>query len=276
MTGASGLIGSALSIFWKEKGYEVTSLERFPSKQALEDLDVVIHLAGEPILGLWTPKKKQAIFDSRIQITEHLQQTFSLLKKPPKAWIVASGIGYYGAQAKGLCTEKSLPGDDFLASLCKENEGIAQKYNRGRVVLPRFGVVLSGTSFLKNLVPWFRFGLGATLGSGKEWMSWIALEDVLQIFEHLLKQESLKGPINLCSPQPVTSKEFSQSIAQLLKRPLFLRIPGWILRFFLGEMAQSTLLSSIQAKPQKLLDQGIVFHYPELKEALSKILTSHV
>lgn len=240
----------------------------------LEGCDAVIHLAGRNISTRWSDEVKQEIQLSRVQSTALLAETLSKLTHPPKVFICASAIGIYGDRKNEVLTEKSAPGEGFLATVCKEWEAAAlPAKNRGiRCVNTRFGVILSpnGGALAKMLVP-FRLGLGTILGSGEQYMSWIALDDVIQALNWALLKDELDGPINFTAPEPVTNRTFSKELAKALHRPLLLRIGEKQLKWLLGEMAEEMLLSSARAMPEKLIQSGYHFLFPSLSGFFSNI-----
>jgi len=292
VSGSSGLVGKALVSFLKGAGHQVISLVRgeAPSTsntlywdptngkaeiEAFEGFDVVFHLAGKNIASsFWTKKHKNEVLISRARDTWLLCQILSRTKKPPKTFISASAVGIYGNRPGEVLTEKSPPGEGFLASVCKkwEEAGASLETRGTRVVSARFGIILSKKGgMLAQLLPLFRLGVGAIIGSGKQMVSWIALDDVVEGLNHVMQTESLKGPVNFTAPQPLTNAEFSKMLAEVVHRPLFFRIPATVLKWVLGEMAEEMLLTSVDARPQKLLDSGFVFRLPTLPEACGSV-----
>jgi uncharacterized protein (TIGR01777 family) len=293
VSGATGLVGSALVRHLSSSGAEVLQLVRKaardgsreilwnPSKGIedvgkLEGLDAVVHLAGEPIAeGRWTEDKKRRIRESRVQGTRVLAEALGGLMQKPSVLLSASAIGYYGSRGSEILTEESQPGDDFLAQVCRDwEEATTPAANAGiRVVEMRFGVILSrqGGALAKMLTP-FKLGVGGRLGSGQQYMSWVALDDVVGVIDHLLEKDSLSGPVNTVSPNPVTNLEFTKALGEALSRPTLFPAPGFALRLAFGEMADVALLASQRVEPQRLKESGYVFKYPELKDALHHIL----
>ena len=290
LTGASGFIGSELKTFLRNKGHLVTRLVRNKKelsgdaifwdpicgeaeKQDFEGFDAVIHLAGKEIAGgRWTKKRKEALFLSRARDTWLLSQILCRLYRPPKIVISASAIGFYGDRGDELLTEKSPPGKGFLADLCVQWErGTDAIENRGaRVVHPRFGAVLGATGgMLPRLKRLFRWGLGGRLGSGRQILSWIAIDDVVAALHHTLVTEGLRGPVNFVSPQPVSQAEFARLLAREVHRPAFCHQPAFVLKLLLGEMATELLLASQRVTPHKLLESGYTFQIPDLEAALT-------
>jgi len=291
VSGSTGLIGSALVTFLRAQGLEVSRLVRVREdtedavwwdpvaeeieQTKLEGLDAVVHLAGENIAGRWTADKKRRIRESRLQGTRFLRNTLTQLEKPPQVFVSASAIGYYGDRGDEVLTEESEPGTGFLADLCREWEAttVPATQKGMRVVNPRFGVVLSARGgALAKMLPAFKLGVGGVVGSGRQYWSWIALDDAVGAVHHILKTESLKGPVNVCSPNSVTNREFTQILAEVLGRPAILPMPGLAARLALGEMASALLLASARVQPTKLLNSGYEFRYPDLKSALRHVL----
>jgi len=293
VSGASGFIGSALVPTLTAGGHTVTRLVRSTPRPgqaeipwnpaarsigtpALEGLDVVVHLAGDNIAaGRWTAAKKASIRDSRVQGTTVLCEALAQVVKPPKALLCASAIGYYGDRGMATLREESPPGTGFLAEVCQAWEAAtAPAVQRGiRVVHLRFGIVLSpaGGPLAKMLTP-FRLGLGGVVGPGKQYMSWIALDDALGAIHHALSTEALQGPVNIVAPQPVTNQEFTTTFGKILRRPTRLPLPAFAARLLFGEMADALLLASTRVAPGRLVASGYTFHYPALEEALQHLL----
>jgi uncharacterized protein (TIGR01777 family) len=291
LSGSSGLIGSALKNFLQQAGHEVVCLMRNKEavvpedaiywdpihglfqKEDFEGFEAVIHLAGTNIAqGRWTKKKKEEIFLSRCRDTWLLSHVLCRLYRPPTTLISASAVGFYGDRGDEELTEESRQGIGFLADLCEKWEkGTDAIENRGtRVVHARFGAVLSakGGVLQKMLIP-MRLGLGGKLGSGKQWVSWIGIDDLLGACDHCLTREELCGPINFTSPEPVTQEEFVKTLAKSVHRPAFCNLPSWLVKALFGEMGKELLLSSQKVKPEKLLKTGYVFRHPSLQAALS-------
>ena len=290
ITGASGLIGTALQKSWEEKGYEMILASRSEPKDAghiqwnmdtgfadeelpkLEGLDAVIHLAGENVSGLrWTEEKKKAIRDSRVFGTRTMIEAFARLEKKPKVFIAGSAIGFYGDRDDDEMTETSSAGDTFLAKVCKEWEAESRRAeDMGiRTVLLRTGIVLSkdGGALATMLTP-FKFGVGGVVGSGKQWMSWVSLDDVVAIINFALENESLRGAVNVASPNPVTNEEFTKTLGSVLYRPTFLPLPEFAVNLVFGEMGDALLLASTRVIPKRLVEAGFEFKYTDLKTAI--------
>lgn len=292
VTGASGLIGRALVPFLRAQGHTVRTLGRSASSDvrwdparrqldggALAGTELAIHLAGEPLVGRWTAHKRQAIMDSRRQGTELLAGALANLEPRPQALISASATGFYGDRGTDTVTEEDGPGEGFLSQVCVAWETATQPAEQAgiRVVQLRLGVIASsrGGAFPKMLLP-FRYGLGQPLGSGRQYLSWIALPDLLRAIAHCQNDDRLRGPINAVAPEPVTNSEFGRTAAELLHRWTLPALPAFALRAALGEMADEVLLSSTRAMPQKLAQTGFRFEYPRFREALAGIISGKV
>src|ERR1051325_2876452 len=293
VTGASGLVGSALVPYLTQKGHEVVRLVRAQPKAGaaeirwdsekgvtdpaqLEGFDAVIHLAGENISdGRWTDEKKRRIRESRMKGTRLLSEALARLSAPPAALISASAIGFYGSRGAEVLNEQSASGDDFLAEVCREWElATRPAAERGlRVANLRFGVILSeeGGALAKMMTP-FKLGVGGRVGSGEQYMSWITLNDTIGAIYHALTRADVHGPVNVVAPNPVTNSEFTKKLGDALSRPTLLPAPAFALRLAFGEMADALLLSSRRVEPLRLKESGFVFQYPELEGALRHIL----
>lgn len=293
ISGSTGLIGSALVPFLRSQGHMVVPLVRgAPSEHQVsvawnpamglyfmpdfEGFDVVINLSGENIASArWTEEKKKRILESRVNSTHILSTCLAKLENPPKVFINASAVGYYGDQGSEELTEESGVGQGFLADVCKQWEDATRPaQERGiRTVMPRFGVVLApdGGALAKMLIP-FKLGFGGALGSGKQYMSWISIDDLLKIILFIINDEILSGPVNVVSPNPVTNAAFTKILGKVLNRPTFLNVPEAILKLIFGEMAEEMFLNSIKALPKKLLHAGYTFSYPDLEGAIRKLL----
>ena len=290
ITGASGLIGTALQKSFEEKGYEMLLASRNEPKDdehihwnmdtgfadddltRLEGLDAVIHLAGENVSGLrWTDEKKKAIRDSRVFGTRTMIEAFARLEKKPKVFITGSAIGFYGDRDDDEMTETSAAGDTFLARVCKEWEAESRRAeDMGiRTVLLRTGIVLSkdGGALATMLTP-FKLGVGGVVGSGKQWMSWVSLDDVVAIINFALENENLRGAVNIVSPNPVRNEEFTKTLGSVLYRPTFLPLPEFAINLVFGEMGDALLLASTRVIPKRLVDAGYEFKCTELKTAI--------
>jgi uncharacterized protein (TIGR01777 family) len=242
----------------------------------LEGMDAVVHLAGENIAaGRWSSEKKARIRDSRVQGTRVLCDALAQLVNPPKVLVSASAIGYYGDRGAEVLREESRPGRDFLADVCRAWEAAtAPAAQRGiRVVNLRFGIVLSaaGGALAKMLFP-FKMGMGGIVGSGQQYMSWIALDDLVGAIHHALITDTLQGPVNAVAPNPVTNSEFTRTLGRVLRRPTLVPLPAFAARAAFGEMADALLLASIRVEPARLQDTHYAFRYPELEGALRHVL----
>lgn len=291
ITGATGFIGSSLADLLKSKNHAIFSLGRRkhgksddivwnPSKneietQKLEGMEAVVHLSGESIIGRWTNAKKNRILESRVHGTELLSRTLAGLQRKPRVLVCASAIGYYGDRGEEWLTEESRFGNGFLPQVCQAWENAAAEARKAgiRVVNIRIGVVLSprGGALQKMLLP-FRLGLGGRLGSGRQYMSWITLDDLLRILEFSLSQELLTGPVNAVSPEPVTNLEFTKTLGRVLGRPAIFPMPAFIARAIFGEMADELFLASTRVRPEKLLNAGFKFEYASLENGLKHLL----
>jgi hypothetical protein len=235
-----------------------------------------VHLAGDNIAsGRWTAAKKVSIRSSRVQGTTVLCEALAQLVKPPKVLLSASAIGYYGDRGETTLREASPPGTGFLAEVCQAWEAAtAPAVQRGiRVVHLRFGIVLSpaGGVLAKLLTP-FRLGLGGVVGTGKQYMSWIALDDVLGVIQHALNTETIQGPVNVVAPQPVTNQEFTTTLGKVLRRPTRLPLPAFAAHLLFGEMADALLLASTRVMPARLVASEYTFRHPALEAALQRLL----
>lgn len=289
-SGTSGPIGGALVPALEAAGHRVTRLVRRapaargefqwdPSKpivpETVSGYDAVIHLAGETIVGHWDAKKKQKIRDSRVTSTRNLVQALVQSANTPRVLISASAIGYYGDRGSEMLTENSEPGYNFLGMVCREWEAATQPAAEAgiRTVQVRIGVMLSmAGGALKQMVTPFRYGLGGIIGNGKQYWSWVALDDVVGAVQHALAHEGLAGPVNVVSPHPVTNIDFTRAIAQVVRRPALFPLPPFAVRLFFGQMGEELLLASARVLPTKLEASGYKFRYPELKPALVDIL----
>lgn len=299
VTGASGLIGSALLQSLVGRNHKVTRLVRDETKTAalddgtqtarwnlaagtidavqLEGHDAVVHLAGESVAeGRWTPDKKARIRDSRVRGTRLLAGTLARLSERPRTFISASAVGYYGSQAGAqVMREDSPAGHDFLAEVSREWEAAAQPAAAAgmRVVHLRIGIVLSpeGGALKKLLTP-FKLGVGGEVGSGEQYMSWIALDDVVGAINHALLIEDLSGAVNTVAPNPVTNREFTKTLGEVLGRPTVLSVPAFAARFAFGEMADAILLGGARVAPTKLVATNYKFQFSTLEAALRHLL----
>ena len=291
IAGASGLVGSALIPALEAEGGEVTRLVRtsagageiewHPNNDQidatkLEGFDAIINLAGENIAGgRWTDDVKRKIHDSRVNGTHLLSETIAGLKQQPKVFLCASATGIYGDRADETLDEQSDSGGGFLAGVCREWEQATEPASTAgvRTVNLRFGPILAreGGMLAKLLTP-FKMGMGGKVGSGKQYISWVAIDDVVGAIKLALKDESIRGPLNIVSPRPVTNEEFTKTLGHVLSRPTALSVPAFAARLAFGEMADEMLLTSQRVIPKRLNDAGYEFEYPELEGAFRKYL----
>lgn len=287
LTGASGFVGQRLGLALVQAGHQVVAVGRDPSRMKLEfsaekrdwdslqgamlGIDAIINLAGEPVAQSWNPETKRRILSSRVDSARRLRE--ALQSSPgsrPLVLLSASGIGFYGDQGDKILQESLLPGEDFLAKVCVEWEkaALAMQPLVARVAVFRIGMVLGkGGGALAKMLPPFRLGLGGRLGSGEQWVSWIQLEDLVQLFLFALDNPGVKGVFNAVAPAPVKNIDFTRELAAAVKRPAVLPAPAFALKLALGEMS-SMLLGGQRASPQKIQDAGFRFRYPALGDAL--------
>lgn len=288
VTGASGLMGSALVTALKALGHYPVALQRKgpqlavdrptwdPRTGAVESgsadrWDAVVHLAGENIAGRWTAGKKERIRSSRVEPTRKLCEFLAGSPAPPTVLVCASAIGYYGSRGDEWLTEDSAPGTGFLPEVCCDWEAATEPAQRAgiRVVNTRFGIVLSPDGgALAAILPVFRMGLGGRVGHGRQFWSWISLRDAVAGLMHALGTQTLSGPVNLVSPNPLRNSEFTQELGRALRRPTVLPVPASAARLILGEMAESLLLASIRAEPARLRETSFKFQDETLESAL--------
>ncbi len=290
VTGASGLIGTAVSAALGREGHEAVALvRRRPAGTSevqwnpaavdptpFEGADAVVHLAGENIAGgRWTAERKQKILESRVDGTRNLAQSIAAAVKKPRVLVSASAIGFYGDRGDEVLTETSASGTGFLAEVGRAWESATEAASRAgvRVVNPRIGVVLDakGGALPKMALP-FKFGVGGRVGSGRQWISWITLDDLARLLIHVMVNESLRGPVNAVAPQPVTNAEFSRTLAHVLHRPALFPAPAFAMRLAMGEMADELLLASQRVEPKVAMESGFRFQYPQLETALTNVL----
>lgn len=291
VTGSHGLLASALIPRLAARGYRVLRLMRSRATgpdqaswdseagmidaEALEGVDAAIHLAGERIAAVrWTRGKKARIYDSRVRGTRLLAGALAGLARRPRVLLCASAVGYYGDRGEETLTEASPPGKTFLAQVCRDWEAAADPARAAgiRVVHLRNGNVLASSGgFLGPLLPLFRLGLGGRLGSGRQYLPWIALDDWVAAAEHLLAAVAVAGPVNVVAPQAVTNREFTRTLAAVLRRPALFAAPAVLLRAVMGELGRE-LLASQRIHPTMLVESGFTFRYPELEAALRHIL----
>lgn len=290
ISGANGLIGRELSFVFQALGTSVTTLSRVQdlpesiywnpdddemNPELVSGYDAVVHLAGEPVAsGRWTRTKKRKIYDSRVHGTAVLAKACASAKEPPKVFMCASGINYYPSSGSTVLDETSSAGQGFLSQVCVGWEQSASILSSlSRVVPLRIGVVLSekgGT--LQRMLPIFRCGLGGYAGTGEDYLSWITLHDLVRAMLHVISSDTLDGPMNLVSPEPVTGRVFAETLGHVLGRPAFVRVPSVLLRLILGQLAEETILNSIRAIPSRLVRDGFVFQSVTIKDGLTSCL----
>ncbi len=297
ITGGTGFVGRTLTKRLTERGYGVTLLTRSikhpeslppgtsfvegdPSRKGawmerVPEHEIIINLAGASIFDRWTKKHKKAIRDSRVLTTRNLVTALSGREGKETVLLSTSAVGYYGFCGDEELNENNAPGSDFLASVTREWESSALEAEElgVRVVLCRFGIVLgSGGGALAELLPFFRKGLGSPLGSGKQWVSWIHEQDLVDIYLFLIEQKGEKGPINCTAPNPVTNKELTKALGEALEKPTVMpAVPAFVIKLKMGEVG-SVLLNGQKVLPQRLLDMGFDFRFPGIREALKDLL----
>ena len=291
ITGSTGLVGSALVSHLAAHGHRPLHMVRRPPRGAdeirwdieagtldpssLEGLDAVVHLAGENIAsGRWTEERKRRILQSRVLGTRLLARSLARLDTPPGVLVSVSAVGYYGDRGEEALDEESGPGTGFLAEVCRAWEAeAAPAAARGiRVVHPRLGMVLSARGgALDRMLPAFRAGFGGRIGSGRQYMSWIALDDLVGAILHAITCDRLEGPVNAVSPHPVTNAEFTRVLARALGRPALMALPAFAARLAFGQMADELLLASARVSARKLERSGYRFRYPRLEEILGRL-----
>jgi uncharacterized protein (TIGR01777 family) len=273
ISGASGFIGRHLLKILAAAGHSPRALSRHAPAESLREADVVIHLAGEPVAQRWTSAAKQRIRDSRVAGTHNLVETMATLPRRPEALICASAIGYYGSRGDEVLTESSAPGSGFLPEVCVawEREAQAAEAFGIRVVRMRTGVVLAaGGGALQRMLPPFRMGVGGRLGTGRQWMSWIHLEDLGALFQFAVESR-VRGPLNAVAPISVSNSEFTRELAHALRRPALFPVPEFVLGLLFGEMAD-VLLDSQRVVPGAAEAAGFRFRFPQLAPALAGLL----
>lgn len=295
VSGVSGPIGMALLPSLRAAGARITRLSRKESTtsgekglawnpmqqlqpDAISGFDAVIHLAGETIVGRWTEGKKKKIHDSRVIGTRNLAQALGRAAVKPRVFLCSSAVGVYGDRGDELLTESSTPGSGFLADVCREWEAATQAASDAgiRTVQIRTGVVLSpkGGALGKMLMP-FKMGVGGRVGDGQQWMSWIDVQDLVEAVHHILKNESLRGAVNMVGPAPVTNAEFTKTLAAALRRPSIFPMPAFAVKLVFGEMGETVLLGSQRVRPTRLEDSGYSFRFAILRESLENLLKPH-
>jgi uncharacterized protein (TIGR01777 family) len=297
MTGGTGFVGRTLTKKLTKKGYEVTLLTRSinhpetlppgasfvegdPTRKGswqerVPEHEILINLAGASIFDRWTKKHKKTIRDSRVLTTQNLVETLAGREGKETVFLSTSAVGYYGFCGDEDLYENSAPGSDFLASVTREWESAALEAERFgvRVLLCRFGIVLGGGGgALAELLPFFKKGLGSPLGSGKQWISWIHEQDLVDIYLFLIERKDETGPINCTAPNPVTNKELTSALGEALEKPLFMpAVPAFVIKLKMGEVG-SVLLNGQKVLPKRLLDMGFNFRFPFIREALKDLL----
>jgi uncharacterized protein len=290
VSGVSGPIGAALLPSLKSRGYEVTRLVRGaatgddqiswnPAEPIAADMvsgfDAVIHLAGESIVGRWTKTKKAKIRDSRVVGTTNLTEALAQAKRKPEVFVCGSAIGYYGDRGNEILNERSAPGGGFLSDVCREWEAATRAAAQAgiRTVQMRTGVVLSpeGGALGKMLTP-FKMGVGGKIGDGRQWMSWIDVQDMVGAIHHVLKSDLLQGPVNMVAAKPVTNAEFTETLGSVLSRPAILPMPAFAVKLVFGEMGETVLLGSQRVEPTQLVMSGYPFRFTSLRASLENLL----
>jgi hypothetical protein len=294
LTGASGLIGQALIPVLTTSGHRVTCLVRSQRQGGdsdvywnpaageidaakLEGFGAAVHLAGESISGRWNAGKKLAIRESRVQGTRLLCEALARLARRPRVLIAASASGYYGDRGDEVLNEESEAGSSFLSQVCQEWEAATQPAASSgiRIVNLRIGFVLSSAGGgLAKMLPAFKMGVAGKIGSGRQYVSWIALDDLVQIILFAATTEKLSGPVNAVAPKPVTNLEFTKTLGRVLRRPSVFPMPALAVRIAFGQMGEELLLSSTRIEPARLLSAGYQFRFPQLEGALRHVLTS--
>lgn len=293
ITGSSGLIGSALIPLLEGQGHQVVRLVRravIPGEDAagwdpasgklemsaLERTDAVVHLAGENIgTSRWTNRKKERIRDSRVRGTRLLSERLAQLAAPPRVLICASGINFYGSCGDAVLTEQSPAGSGFLSEVCQEWEAATEPARQEgiRVANLRTGMVLSSKGgALQAMLPAFKAGAAGRLGNGRQFVSWITLDDLTRAISHTIATESLSGPVNTVSPNPVRNVEMTKAIGKVLRRPTFFPVPAFALHMIFGEMADALLLCSLRVVPRRLQETGFTFQFPDFETSLRHLL----
>jgi uncharacterized protein (TIGR01777 family) len=290
VSGVSGPIGAGLLPSLKACGYEVTRLVRGPATaegqiswnplqpiapDTVSRFDAVIHLAGESIVGRWTQAKKAKIRDSRVLGTTNLAKALAQAKRKPEVFVCSSAIGYYGDRGNQVLNERSTPGSGFLSDVCREWEAATQAAARAgiRTVQMRTGVVLSpeGGALGKMLIP-FKLGVGGKIGNGRQWMSWIDVQDMVGAIHHILKSDLLQGPVNMVAPKAVTNAEFTKTLGNVLSQPAILPMPAFAVKLAFGEMGETVLLASQRVEPAQLVMSGYPFRFTNLQASLENLL----
>ena len=294
ITGSSGFVGTHLTKFLLDAGHEITGIDARKDnisagrslfhfvqadttkagdwRDALKNQDVAFNLAGINIFRRWTKSYKQLMYDSRILTTRHLVD--ALPDRSDLVFISTSAVGFYGDRNDVVLEEGAFPGQDFLADLCVnwEKEAVRAKSKGVRVVIMRFGVILGKKGgALSKMMPAYRMFVGGPLGDGMQWFSWIHIDDLLSAMKYLMEHPEVEGPVNFCAPKPVRNKDFSRTLAHILNRPAFFRVPAWMMRTVAGELGNLALFSQ-RVYPAKLLNAGFKFKHSTIDSALSAII----
>jgi uncharacterized protein (TIGR01777 family) len=293
VSGSSGMIGSALIPQLMSRGHAVTRLVRKESRQArdtvvwnpetgefdadcLVDTDAVIHLAGESIAARrWSTIQMRRILESRVRGTGLIARAMAFAPKPPRIMISASAVGYYGDRGDEILSEDSTNGGGFLAEVCRQWEGAAvpASGDRTRLIVLRIGMVLSPSGgALSRMLPVFRLGAGGRIGNGRQYVSWIAIDDLVEAILFVLETDSLRGACNAVAPNPVTNAEFTRTLGRILNRSAALPVPALAIRTLFGRMGQELLLAGARVRPERLLASGFQFRFPDLDRALGHVI----
>jgi uncharacterized protein (TIGR01777 family) len=290
VSGSSGLIGAALLPSLQSSGWSVVQLVRGQTTgegriawdpaqplapQIVSGFDAVIHLAGESIFGRWTETKKAKIMNSRVDGTLHLSQALAQAEEKPKVFISGSAIGYYGNRGDELLREESAPGAGFLAQVVEKWEEATMPAVQAdiRTAHIRTGVVLSAKGgALRTMLTPFRLGLGGRIGNGRQWMSWIHVQDMVGAIHHILKNDLLQGPVNMVAPKPASNAEFTKTLASALSRPAIFPMPDFVVKTVFGEMGEELLLASQKVEPARLISSGYPFRFSDLRSALQNLV----
>lgn len=294
ISGSTGLVGKTLCPYLENLGHQIVTLQRHAvedhsqsiswdpinnrlDRDKVEGFDVFINLSGESVQARWNEKAKENILKSRTKATELLSSIAAELQSPPKLILNASAVGFYGNREDQLLDEKSSLGEGFLAAVCQAWEKSTMKAQEAgiRVVLLRFGMILSPKGgALKMMLTPFRLGLGGRLGSGKQYVSWIAIDDVLKIISFMIEHPEIQGPVNVVAPQSVTNEQFTKALGRTLGRPTMLPVPNFVIKLLFGEMGSELLLASTRVIPQKLIDSDYHFSYPDIDSALKALVVN--
>ncbi len=291
VTGATGLVGSAVTTFLEQQGHEVFPLVR--SKEpvdgqawwdpaagecvlgAARPIEAVIHLAGENIAsGRWTDEKKKRIRDSRVNGTKLLSEALASLPEQPQVFISSSAIGYYGNRGEEPLTERSSPGDSWLSQVCQDWEAATEPASDTgiRTINLRTGIVLSKEGgMLKRMWLPFKMGVGGIVGSGEQMMSWIDIRDLVQVIHHILFDEEISGPVNGTAPHPVSNREFTKTFGKVIRRPTIFPMPETIVRWVFGELGDELMLKGAMVLPRVLEQSSFEFQHPGLEESLKTL-----